>query len=100
MIRHCVLVRWLPDTTRDQVDGATKLLLEYVATLDGVVSYRLGHDVGATPGNYDLAIVGDFETLDAYITYRDSPRHVEIAKGIVSPLLAERATVQFEIPDP
>ena len=32
-----------------------KLLLEYVATLDGVVSYRLGHDVGATDGNYDFA---------------------------------------------
>jgi stress responsive alpha/beta barrel protein len=91
------MFRWLPDTTRDQVDAATKLLLEYVATLDGVVSYRLGHDLGATDGNYDFAIVGDFETLDAYITYRDSPRHVEIAKGIVSPLLAERATVQFEV---
>jgi hypothetical protein len=97
MIRHCVLFRWLPDTTRDQVDEAAKLLLEYVATLDGVVSYRLGHDVGATAGNYDFAIVGDFETLDAYITYRDSPRHIEIATGIVSPLLAERATVQFEV---
>ncbi len=97
MIRHCVLFHWLPDTTRDQVDEAAKLLLEYVATLDGVVSYRLGHDVGASAGNYDFAIVGDFETLDAYITYRDSPRHVEIAKGIVSSLLAERASVQFEV---
>ena len=37
MIRHCVLFRWLPDTTDDQVDAAAKLLLEYVATLDGVV---------------------------------------------------------------
>ncbi len=99
MIRHCVLFHFLPETTRDQIDGAAKLLLEYVATLDGVVSYRLGHDVGATDGNYDFGIVGDFETLDAYITYRDSPRHVEIAKGIVAPLLIERATVQFEIPD-
>ena len=97
MIRHCVLFHFLPETTHDQIDGAAKLLLEYVATLDGVVSYRLGHDVGATDGNYDFAIVGDFETLDAYITYRDSPRHVEIAKGIVAPLLIERATVQFEI---
>jgi hypothetical protein len=97
MIRHCVLFHFLPDTTRDQIDGAAELLLEYVATLDGVVSYRLGHDVGATDGNYDFGIVGDFETLDAYITYRDSPRHVEIAKGIVAPLLIERATVQFEI---
>ncbi len=99
MIRHCVLFHFLPETTHDQIDGAAKLLLEYVATLDGVVSYRLGHDVGATDGNYDFGIVGDFETLDAYITYRDSPRHVEIAKGIVAPLLIERATVQFEIPD-
>ena len=99
MIRHCVLFRWVPGTTDDQVDEIAKLLLEYVATLDGVVSYRLGHDVGATDGNYNFGIVGDFETLDAYITYRDSPRHIEIAKGIVAKLLTERATVQFEIPD-
>ena len=97
MIRHCVLFRWLPDTTDDQVDAAAKLLLEYVATLDGVVSYRLGRDIGVTDGTYDFAIVGDFETRDAYLTYRDSPRHIEIAQGIVTPLLAERASVQFEL---
>jgi stress responsive alpha/beta barrel protein len=97
MIRHCLLFRWLPDTTDDQVDAAAKLLLEYVATLDGVASYRLGRDVGVTDGTYDFAIVGDFETREAYVTYRDSPRHVEISKGIVTPLLAERASVQFEI---
>jgi hypothetical protein len=97
MIRHCVLFRWLPDTTDEQVDEIAKLLLEYVATLDGVVSYRLGRDVGASDGTYDFAIVGDFETLDAYLTYRDSPRHVEIASGTVTPLLAERAAVQYEL---
>ena len=99
MIRHCVLFHCSPKRPAIRSTSAAKLLLEYVATLDGVVSYRLGHDVGATDGNYDFGIVGDFETLDAYITYRDSPRHIEIAKGIVAPLLIERATVQFEIPD-
>ena len=97
MIRHCVLFRWLPDTTDDQVDEIAKLLLEYVATLDGVVSYHLGRDIGVTDGTYDFGIVGDFETREAYVTYRDSPRHVEIAKGIVAPLLADRASVQFEL---
>jgi heme-degrading monooxygenase HmoA len=97
MIRHCVLFRWLPGTTDDQVGEAAKLLLEYVATLDGVVSYRLGRDVGVTDGTFDFAIVGDFETRDAYITYRDSPRHIEIVKGIVAPLLAESASVQYEV---
>lgn len=97
MIRHCVLFRWLPDTTDDQVDEIAKLLVEYVATLDGVVSYHLGRDVGITDGTYDFGIVGDFETREAYVTYRDSPRHVEIVKGIVAPLLADRASVQFEV---
>jgi quinol monooxygenase YgiN len=96
MIRHCVLFRWLPDTTDDQVDEIAKLLREYVATLDGVVSYRFGRDIGVTDGTYDFAVVGDFESRDAYLTYRDSPRHVEIVKGVVAQLLAERASVQFE----
>ena len=98
MIRHCLLFRWLPDTTDDQIDEVGKLLQEYVATLDGVASYRLGRDIGVTEGTYDFAIVADFETREAYLTYRDSPRHVEISKGIVTPLLTERASVQFELP--
>jgi hypothetical protein len=97
MIRHCVLFRWLPDTTDDQVDEIAKLLLEYVATVDGVVGYRLGRDVGVTDGTFDFGIVGDFESREAYIRYRDAPRHIEISKGIVTPLLADRASVQFEI---
>ena len=97
MIRHCVLFRWLPDTTDDQVDEIAKLLVEYVGTLDGVVSYRLGRDIGVTDGTHDFAIVGDFETREAYVTYRDSPRHVEIVKGIVAPLLADSASVQYEL---
>jgi hypothetical protein len=87
----------LPDTTDEQVDEIARLLREYVATLDGVVSYRLGRDLGVGEGTYDFAIVGDFADLDAYLTYRDSPRHIEISKGIVTPLLAERASAQFEI---
>ena len=100
MIRHCVLFRWLPDTTDEQVDEIAKLLVDYVGTLDGVVSYRFGRDIGVTDGTYDFAVVGDFESRDAYVAYRDSPRHVEIVKGIVAPLLADRASVQFEISDP
>jgi hypothetical protein len=97
MIRHCVLFRWLPDTTDEQVDEIATLLLDYVGTLEGVASYRLGRDIGVTDGTFDFAIVGDFESRDAYVTYRDSPRHIEISKGIVTPLLADRASVQFEI---
>ena len=94
------MFRWLPDTTDEQVGEIAKMLVDYVGTLDGVVSYRFGRDIGVTEGTYDFAVVGDFESRDAYVTYRDSPRHVEIIKGIVAPLLADRASVQFEFSDP
>jgi hypothetical protein len=48
-------------------------------------------------GNFDLAIVADFDDVDAYLVYRDHPDHVSLFNERIRPILADRAAVQHEI---
>jgi Stress responsive A/B Barrel Domain len=41
--------------------------------------------------------VADFDDDAGYITYRDHPVHRALVENYVSPIVASRAAVQFEI---
>jgi hypothetical protein len=44
-------------------------------------------------------VVGDFATVDDYLTYRDHPDHRALIRDLVRPIVGERASIQFELPD-
>lgn len=73
-------------------------LNEFVSTLPEVRSYRCGPDAGASDmGNFDFAIVAEFDNIDDWRVYDKHPRHNEIRAGEVRPWIEERAAVQFEV---
>lgn len=79
------------------VEEVQAQLKEFAATLPGVLSYRCGPDEGASDmGNFDFAIVAEFESIDDWRVYDKHPRHNEIRAGVVRPWIEERAAVQFE----
>ena len=45
-------------------------------------------------GNFDYAVVADFDNADSWLVYRDNPEHQRIATEMIRPLVAERAAVQ------
>jgi hypothetical protein len=97
MIVHVVAFRWKPGIPADHVEGVQSQLKQFAASLPEVRSYRCGADVGASDmGNYDFAIVAEFDTLDDWRVYDKHPRHDEIRAGVVRPWIEERAAVQFE----
>ena len=46
-------------TTAEQIDDYERSLVDYVATLDGVESYRIGRDARINPGTFDFSIVAE-----------------------------------------
>jgi hypothetical protein len=72
-----------------------------LAELPGVIpelrDYKFGADVNVSEGNYDLAVVADFDDVDGYLVYRDHPVHVAVIKDRIRPILADRAAVQHDI---
>ena len=46
---------------------------------------------------WDLILTTELETLEDVRTYANHPEHVAVAKGIIGPVKADRACVDYEV---
>jgi hypothetical protein len=97
MIRHVVLFSWKPEATREQVRALGAELEKMPASVGAIRAYMFGPDVGINPANSDYVVVADFDDAAGYVSYRDDPAHRELVARYVTPILASRAAIQFEI---
>jgi heme-degrading monooxygenase HmoA len=97
MIRHVVLFTWTEEMTEDLERQFAAELTALAPTLPGVRSYHAGPDVGLVEGNFDFAVVADFDDAESYLAYRDHPQHQDIISRISAPYRKDRASVQYEI---
>jgi len=97
MFRHVVLMRWKEETTADQLSHMEAGLAGLPALVPEIRDYKFGADAGMSPGNFDFAIVADFDDVESYVVYRDHPDHVALINDRIKPLVAERVAVQHEL---
>lgn len=97
MFRHVVLLRWIPDATAEQRAAVESGIATLPSLIPEIRSYVFGADAHVNQGNFDLAIVADFDDFDSYVVYRDHPDHVAVIGERILPILAERAAVQHEL---
>jgi hypothetical protein len=99
-IRHVVLFRFVDGVDDDRVD-ALAAGLDRMPEATGVVKadrYEHGRALGLNPGSWDYAVVAEFESAEAYAAYRDHPEHQALIRDLLRPIVAERCSVQFELP--
>jgi antibiotic biosynthesis monooxygenase (ABM) superfamily enzyme len=97
MIRHVVLFTWTEDMTDAMEQQFTAELTALASSLPGVRAYHAGADAGINAGNFDFAVVADFDDLDSYFAYRDNAEHKDIISRFSGPRTQSRAAVQYEI---
>jgi hypothetical protein len=97
MIRHTVLFTWKPDATDEQKARVLAELRTLPPLMSGLQAYQLGPDAGLTDGNFDFAVVADFDDEESYRAYRDHPAHRAVVAECITPIRLERASVQFEM---
>ena len=100
MFRHTVLFCWKPGATPEQKETAAAQVALLPSLVPSVRAFASGPDAGVNPDNYDFAVTADFDDVAGYLAYRDDPRHREIVSTYITPILAERSAVQYEIPSP
>jgi hypothetical protein len=98
MFRHVVMFRWTDATTDDDVAAMASALAGLPAVIPEIRRYEQGPDAGINDGNFDYAIVADFDAVDGYLVYRDHPMHQQMIADLVRPIMAERVAVQYEVP--
>jgi hypothetical protein len=97
MIRHVVLFTWRPEATEEQKQAVHAGLAKMPPAIEAIRAYKFGPDAGINPANCDYAVVADFDDAAGYVSYRDHPEHRALVETYVSPIVASRAAIQFEI---
>jgi hypothetical protein len=97
MIRHVVLFTWTDDMTDAMESQFASELNALAPTLPGVRAYHAGPDAGMNEGNFDFAVVADFDDVDSYLGYRENAEHKDIIGRFSGPNARSRAAVQYEI---
>jgi hypothetical protein len=97
MFRHVVLFTWNDDATEARKQALHDELAKMPPAIDVIRAYKYGPDAGINAANCDYAVVADFDDDAGYLTYRDHPVHRALVENYVSPIVASRAAVQFEI---
>jgi len=97
VLRHVVLLRWKPGTSAGQKRAVRDGLAALPAAIPQIRSYRFGDDVAISEGNFEFAIVADFDSRSDFQTYAAHAAHQKLIAERIRPILQERAAVQYEI---
>jgi len=97
MIRHVVLFGWDDEMTDEMERQFAAELTALAPKLAGLRSYQAGADAGLVEGNFDFAVVADFDDADSYLAYRSNAEHLDIIRRFSGPHTRTRASVQYEI---
>ena len=97
MIRHVVLFAWIPEATNKQKHQVAEELGALPPLLTGLRSFHAGPDAGIIEGNFDFAVVADFEDTESYLAYRNHPAHRAVVDQVISPVTKDRVAVQYQI---
>ena len=93
MIRHIVLWKFRPGTEAEREQFLTGL-----AALQGVIPElkrsQVVRNVGE--GNYDAALISDFDSLEDLAHYKADPRHRAVS-ALCQSIRESRAAVDYEL---
>jgi len=94
MFRHSVMFRWNDDAT-DDAKAAVAAGLDRLSTMDCITTFTHGGDLGVSDGNWDYAVVADFESAEQYQVYATDADHLALIADVIKPNIAGRTAVQF-----
>jgi Stress responsive A/B Barrel Domain len=97
MIRHAVMFAWVPETTDQQKQQVADGLRTLPPLMAGLRAYHFGPDAGIVDGNFDFAVVADFEDTQSYLAYRNHPAHRAVVDQLITPIVRQRASIQYEV---
>lgn len=96
MIRHALLFKHRAGVTEDERNRWMDTMRDLVSVIPEIRALSIGPDVVHSPRSYDVALIIDFESLEALHTYQIHPAHV--AAAAVSRALSEHiVSVDFEL---
>ena len=97
MLRHIVLVSFMPEASDDQIAAWRDAVNDMCETSAEVLSFSLGRNIGSGPNHHDAALVADFEDIDAFRRYTGSEKHKAYVEDHARHVTARLAAIQHEL---
>src|SRR3954451_23953642 len=97
MLRHVVLFTWSDAADADRRAATLAGLRRLPDLVGGMTSFAVGDDLGLREGNAHTALVADFPDVETYRRYPQDPEHLAIIAEHITPYLAARSSVQYEL---
>ena len=83
MYRHIVFFK-IKAECRDQIPALAEAIRGMAGRIDGMEAIQAGEDFLGSGRSYDLALVADFTTREAFDAYPDHPVHVPVKQRLVA----------------
>jgi len=99
MLRHVVTWKLASDDLPTRLENSTTIAAELqalVPIIPEIRSLTVGSNAATIAGNWDLAMIADYDDEAALKAYIEHPEHQRVA-GIIRPLVAQRSAVDFLI---
>ena len=99
MVRHIVMFKLTPFATALEKENKMKEIKVALELLKEKIDFlRYIHvDFNINPEEtWDLILTTELDSLEAVKAYAAHPDHVAVAKGIIGPVKADRACVDYE----
>jgi len=100
MIRHIVFFKFKESaegkTRAENMEQVRSLLLDLPPVIEQIKSMEVGVDVLRGDTSYDMALVADFDSLEALAQYTVHPRHKAVS-DYVAKVREARAAVDYEV---
>ncbi|MGY1711217.1 Dabb family protein [Geodermatophilus sp. SYSU D00758] len=97
MLRHVVLFTWSDAADEERRATTLAALRRLPEEVGGMTSFAVGPDAGLREGNAHTALVADFPDAAAWRRYAEDPVHLRVIEEHVTPWLATRTAVQYEV---
>jgi hypothetical protein len=97
MLRHIAMFRLKDDAPEGTLQSLSEGLSRLVQSISEISIYSYGGDLGLREGNFDFAVVADFENAEAFASYVNHPDHQAFIQNQLTPVVAERVALQFEL---
>lgn len=100
MIRHIVMFKLKEFENAEAKQAKLNEIKERLeALIDKIKVLKYIHvDFNCNPAEtWDLILTTELATLEDVNTYANHPEHVAVAKGIIGPVKADRACVDYEV---
>lgn len=100
MLRHVVFFNWKEETTEAEKQAVEAGLGALPARIPQIRRYEIGRDLGLADGNFDFALVADFDSIEDYEVYQAHPEHQRVIRESIKPVISQRAAVQYRLDGP